>query len=132
MVNNSQNTVTLDTTIEGYLRGCVGFAVDDNAISTILIDRGLSPRTDVTELDKRTKELCKADLLSYGSKLPSVKGSTEDAHGVWKHKEGSMELSEKDKRDMRIEADGIYKRYGENTTGSTIRMTARGMRIWRK
>ena len=132
MVNNSQNTVTLDTTIEGYLRGCVGFAVDDNAISTNLIDRGLSPGTDVTELDKRTKELCKADLYMWCASTPSVKGSVEDSHGVWKHKEGGTQSSAFDKRNLRAMANDIYKRYGENTTGSTIRMIARGMRIWRK
>jgi hypothetical protein len=132
MKSNSQNTVTLDTTIEGYLRGCVGFDVDDSAISSILIDRGLLPGTDVTELDKRAKELCKADLYMWCASTPSVKGSVEDSHGVWKHKEGGTESSAFDKRNLRQMANDIYRRYGENTIGSTIRMTARGMRIWRK
>ena len=132
MNDNSQNTVVLDTTIEGYLRGCVGFDVDDSAISTILIDRGLLPGTDVTELDKRTKELCKADLYMWCASTPSVKGSIEDSHGVWKHKEGGTQSSAFDKRNLRAMANDIYKRYGENTTGSTIRMTARGMSILRK
>lgn len=37
-MKDSQNTNT-GTTIEEYLRGCVGFEVTDSAISTILIDR---------------------------------------------------------------------------------------------
>lgn len=132
MANNSQNTVMLDTTIEDYLRGCVGFDVEDNAINTILIDRELLPGTDVMGLDRRTKELCKADLYMWCASTPSVKGSVEDSHGVWKHKEGGTESSAFDKRNLRQMANDIYKRYGENTIGSTIRMTARGMRIWRK
>lgn len=132
MATNSQNTVMLDTTIECYLRGCVGFDVEDNAINTILIDRKLPPGTDVMDLDRRTKELCKADLYMWCASTPSVKGSVEDSHGVWKHKEGGTESSAFDKRNLRQMANDIYKRYGENTIGSTIRMTARGMRIWRK
>lgn len=132
METDSQNTVTLDTTIEGYLRGCVGFDVDDKAISTILIDREIYPGTDVTGLDKRTKELCKADLYMWCASTPSVKGSVEDSHGVWKHKEGGTESSAFDKRNLRAMANDIYKRYGENTTGSTIRMNANGMKVWRK
>lgn len=132
MDTGSQNTQTLYTTIEDYLRGCVGFEVDDKAINTILIDRGLLPGTDVTGLDKRTKELCKADLYMWCASTPSVKGSVEDANGVWKHKEGGTESSAFDKRNLRAMANDIYKRYGENIKGSTIRMTARGMRIWRR
>lgn len=30
-------------TVEEYLRGCVGFDIEDNAIATILEDRGIAP-----------------------------------------------------------------------------------------
>ncbi len=45
-MNGSQNTIT-DTTIEAYLRGCVGFEVPDSSINTILIDREIASGTDV-------------------------------------------------------------------------------------
>ena len=61
MTNASQNITELNTTIESYLRGCVGFDVSDNAINSILIDRELVPNLDIRDIDKRTKELCKAD-----------------------------------------------------------------------
>ena len=118
--------------IEDYLRGCVGFSVEDNAIDTILLDRDVAPYTPVETLSKKTKDLCRADLYMWCASTPSVKGSVEDSHGVWKHKEGGTESSAFDKRNLRAMANDIYKRYGENTTGSTIRMIARGMRIWRK
>ena len=89
-MKDSQNTNT-GTTIEEYLRGCVGFEVTDSAISTILIDRGIAPGTDVSTLEKRQKDLCRADLYMWCASPPSVTGSVEDANGVWKHKEHCME-----------------------------------------
>ena len=122
----------LDTTIEAWLRGCVGFEVADNAINTILIDRGVEMEADVTKLDKKTKDLCKADLYMWCASTPSVTGSVEDANGVWKHKEGGTQSSAFDKRNLRAMANDIYKKYGENRGSGTIRMNSIGMKIWRK
>lgn len=127
----SQHTA-LDTAIEVWLRGCVGFEVEDNAINTILIDREIVPGTNVFTLDKRTKELCKADLYMWCASTPSVKGSVEDANGTWKHKEGGTESSAFDKRNLRAMANDIYKRYGENKDRGSIRMKSIGMKVWRK
>ena len=80
-MKDSQNTNT-GTTIEEYLRGCVGFEVTDSAISTILIDRGIAPGTDVSTLEKRQKDLCRADLYMWCASTPSVTGSVEDANGA--------------------------------------------------
>lgn len=118
--------------IEDYLRGCVGFDVTDEAISTILIDRGITSDTLVQDLDKRTKDLCKADLYMWCASTPSVKGSVENSNGVWKHKEGGTESSAFDKRNLRIMANDIYKLYGENIVKSSVKMNARGMRVWRR
>ena len=132
MIKDSLNITEFDTTIEAYLRGCVGFEVSDNAINSILIDRELVPGTDVTEIDKRTKELCKADLYMWCASTPSVTGSIEDANGVWKHKEGGTQSSAFDKRNLRAMANDIYKKYGENVINGTIRMRTYGMKLWRK
>ena len=119
------------TTVEDYLRGCVGFEVSDNAITTILTDREVEPGTDVALLDKRTKDLCKADLYMWCASTPSTTGSVEDADGEWKHKEGGTQSSAYDKRNLRQMANDIYKRYGENVAQSGIRMNCLGMRVWR-
>jgi hypothetical protein len=116
--------------VEEYLRGCVGFDIEDNAIATILEDRGIAPGTPSKELTRKQKELCKADLYMWCASTPSIKGSVEEAHGTWKHKEGSTESSAYDKRNLRIMANEIYKKYGENVAGSTIKLHARGMRLW--
>lgn len=133
MVNGSQHTrIQQATPVEDYLRGCVGFEVDDSAITTILIDREVEAGTDVRLLDKRTKDLCRADLYMWCASTPSVTGSVEDADGGWKHKEGGTQSSAYDKRNLRQMANDIYARYGENTVKSSINMNCVGMRLWRR
>lgn len=129
---DSLHTDKLDTTIEAWLRGCVGFEVADSAINTILIDREVAISTDVTTLDRKTRDLCKADLYMWCASTPSVTGSVEDANGTWKHKEGGTQSSAYDKRNLRAMANEIYKKYGENRGKGTIRMNSLGMKVWRK
>ena len=121
MDNDSQNTA-IGTTIEEYLRGCVGFEVADSAIATILIDREIVPGTDVTTLGR-------ADLYMWCASTPSVTGSVEDANGVWKHKEGGTQSSAYDKRNLRQMANDIYALYGENVRKSSIKIVNLGMNM---
>lgn len=131
-MDNSRN-ITEDTVcVEDYLRGCVGFEVNDNAITSILIDREIKPETPVHDLDKRLKDLCRADLYMWCASTPSTTGSVEDSDGGWKHKEGGSQSSAYDKRNLRVMANDIYKRYGENVSKSTIKLNPRGMRLWRR
>ena len=131
MSAESLNTAT-DMTVEDYLHGCVGFEVADNAIATILVDRDVEAGSSVLALDKRTKDLCKADLYMWCASTPSKTGSVEEADGYWKHKTTGAESSAFDKRNLRAMANDIYKKYGENTTGSSIKLHSNGMKIWRR
>lgn len=128
MADNSLNTAT-DMTVEDYLHGCVGFDVAENAIATILIDREVEAGSSVLALDKRTKDLCKADLYMWCASTPSIMGSVEDSNGVWKHKEGGTQSSAYDKRNLRAMANDIYKLYGENTVSSRIKFISFGMSV---
>ena len=126
MASNSLYT-TADMTVEDYLYGCVGFEVAESAIATILIDRGVESGSSVLALDKKTKDLCKADLYMWCASTPSSKGSVEDSNGVWKHKEGGTQSSAYDKRNLRAMANDIYRLYGENTVTSRMRIHSFGM-----
>ena len=114
-------------TVEDYLYGCVGFDVAENAIATILVDRGVEAGSSVLALDKKTKDLCKADLYMWCASTPSIMGSVEDSNGVWKHKEGGTQSSAYDKRNLRAMANDIYKLYGENTVSSHMKIVSFGM-----
>jgi hypothetical protein len=131
MSAESLNTAT-GMTVEDYLHGCVGFEVADNAIATILVDRNVEAGSFVLALDKKTKDLCKADLYMWCASTPSKTGSVEEADGYWKHKTTGSESSAFDKRNLRAMANDIYKKYGENTTGSSIKLHSNGMRAWRR
>ena len=126
MSTESLNTAT-GMTVEDYLYGCVGFSVAENAIATILVDREVESGSPVSSLDKRTKDLCKADLYMWCASTPSVIGSVEDSNGVWKHKEGGTQSSAFDKRNLRAMANAIYKLYGENPVRSNMRIVSWGM-----
>ena len=131
MSANSLNTAT-DMTVEEYLYGCVGFEVAESAIATILIDRGVEQNSSVLVLDKKTKDLCKADLYMWCASTPSKTGSVEEADGYWKHKTTGSESSAFDKRNLRAMANDIYKMYGENTIKSSIKVNSLGMRLWQR
>ena len=126
MNTDSLNTAT-DMTVEEYLYGCVGFDVAENAIATILVDREIKAGSSVLALDKRTRDLCKADLYMWCASTPSIMGSVEDSNGVWKHKEGGTQSSAYDKRNLRAMANDIYKLYGEKTVSSNMRVVSFGM-----
>ena len=131
MSSDSLNTAT-DMTVEDYLYGCVGFDVAESAIATILIDRGVEAGSSVLALDKKTKDLCKADLYMWCASTPSKTGSVEEADGYWKHKTTGAESSAFDKRNLRAMANDIYKKYGENTLSSSMKIHSAGIRVWRK
>ena len=111
-----------EKTIEAYLRGKVGYEIPDNAIETILIDRGIAPGTPVSELARRDRELCTADLYMWCASTPSTRSNTEDADGDWRHVEGGWQTSAYDKRQLRAMANDIYAKWEESTTNSTIRI----------
>jgi hypothetical protein len=131
MEAGSRNTA-IDMSVEEYLRGCVGFDVPDSAINTILADRKLAPGTSIHDMERKDKDLCRADLYMWCAGIPSVTGSVEDANGVWKHKEGGTQISVYDKRALRQMANDIYSEYGEKTKGSTMRVVGFGMALSRR
>ena len=52
-------------TIEQYLKHKTGYSIDDEAISIILEDRGVTPGSEVSSLSEKDKDLCCADLYMY-------------------------------------------------------------------
>lgn len=119
-------------TVGQYARGVVRVDIGDDAISNILFDRGLSPDSLASDLDKRALMLLKADVYMACANMPSVSVSVEDADGNWKHKESGGQITEADKSRWASIARSIYSRYGEECLiKGGPRVHARGMRIWR-
>ncbi len=105
---------TDDMTIEDFLRGAVAYEISDNALKRVLVKRKVAAGTLVSELDEKAQDLCTADIYMWCASTPSVRESTEDADGDWKHKEGGWETSAYDKRQLREMANELYAKWDED------------------
>ena len=106
-------------TIEKYLRGKVGYEIPDDAIASILVDRGITSGTDVSVLSSdstenmKLRELCTADLYLYCASTPSTISSKKEQDGGWTLESGGTQHSAYDARQLRQMAQDIYDKYGE-------------------
>lgn len=121
-----------DRTAGDYVCGITCVSLTDDMIANILYKRNIDPCSLIYSLSRKILDLLAADVYIASSMMPSVKTSTEDTDGNWKHKEGGGQITEEDKRRWVSIANRIYSQYGEATYGNGPRVHARGMRIWRK
>ena len=116
--------MAVSITIEQYLRGKVGYDIPDNAIASILVDRGIEVGTNVSELNTdsatntKLKDLCTADLHLYCASTPSTISSHREQDGGWTLESGGTQHSAYDARQLRAMAQAIYDKYGEKTTAT--------------
>lgn len=100
-------------TLEGYLKASVGFEIPDAALMKIRVDRELAFGQAVSGLSIKTKELCYADCLMWGVNSPSIIQGAKDSDNGWSHQGVSNTMSITDKRLMRIQANAIYRKWGD-------------------
>lgn len=116
--------MAVSITIEQYLRGKVGYDIPDNAIASILVDRGIEVGTNVSELNTdsatntKLKDLCTADLYLYCASTPSTISSHREQDGGWTLESCGTQHSAYDARQLRAMAQAIYDKYGEKTTAT--------------
>lgn len=107
--------------ITTYLKGKVAFEVTDEAISVTLSDREISDVADSGSLTLQQKELLYADLLMWGSTKASSTTGEKKTHGGFSHTAKSETF--RDPADWKIEANRIYKKYGDNKYVSQATIT---------
>lgn len=100
-------------TVEDYLFGCVNFAVPEESVGYLLGERDIEAGTPLEELEKKDRELLKADLYVWICMGPSKVNSTSDSDNGWSHSEGGYTLSDDDKDRMLAYAKAIYDKYDE-------------------
>lgn len=117
-------------TIRDYLQG-LSVLLTDEALRTVLMKRHLSPRALVSDLSERELDLAEAEAYLWLSNLPEGGSTTKDTDGSWSHSEGGQKISKDNiERWYRRYAD-LRQKWGKGTiTKSTIRVHARGMRLW--
>lgn len=115
-------TLTFYYTIFNFLKGKVGFDIPDESLYSILLARGIDGATDINDLESEMKDLLYADVLIYGSTMPSTYGSIQDSDGGWTHQEGASTINAADKKRFETIANDIYKRYGDGNYKASIRI----------
>lgn len=99
-----------------YLKGKVGFYVNQGVILSILLDRGYSSTTRPIDLSQKERDLLLADLYLYGSTIQS---------GMIKRGDFSQSQGNFDSKSLLERANSIYKAYGDTkynpNLGGTIK-----------
>ena len=87
-----------------YLKGKVGFYINQGVILSILMDRGLNANTRPIDLTQEQRDLLLADLYFYGSTIQS---------GMIKRGDFAQSQGRVDSRGLLERANSIYKAYND-------------------
>lgn len=94
-----------------YLSGLTMFTFDKAVLQRIALERDAYKFTDYYELDTKTKDLMKADLLWAAYISPNVWASSTNSHGSYTRTIGSQTIYTEDKERLYNMFVNIYKKY---------------------
>jgi DNA-binding transcriptional ArsR family regulator len=119
-------------TVKDYLQG-VSALLSEDALRMILAKRHLSPDTPIEDLAEKELDLAEAEVYYQLSNLPVGGATQKDVDGSWSHTEGGWTVSGENIKQWRQKYIDLREKWGEKVlTKSTIRVHARGMRVWRR
>lgn len=93
-----------------YLSGLTGFVFDKAVLQRIALDRQVL-YSNPEELDAKTKDLLRADLLYTAYVSPNVWASSTNSHGSYTKTIGSQTIYQEDKERIYNIFMGIYRKY---------------------
>ena len=96
-----------------YLSGLTGFVFDKAVLNRIALDRGVENVKEYGELDAKTKDLLKADLLCSPYFSPNVWASHTHSHGSYSQNVGSQSINSEDKERIFNMFMSIYRKYDD-------------------
>ena len=94
-----------------YLSGLTQFVFDKAVLKRIAYDRDVIEVTDHEELDAKTRDLLRADLLYTAYISPNVWASSSQSHGSYTKTVGSQTIYTEDKERLYNTFVSIYKKY---------------------
>ncbi len=119
-------------TVSQYLSD-ISPLLKEGDIRVILDDRGLSPDMPLWDLSQREKDLAKAEAYYKLCDLPVGGATNKEVDGSWSHTEGGWTVSSENIKQWRQKYIDLREKWGEEVlTKSTIRVHARGMRVWHR
>ena len=119
-------------TVKDYLQG-VSALLSEDALRMILAKRHLSPDTPIEDLTEKELDLAEAEVYYQLSNLPVGGATQKDVDGSCSHTEGGWTVSGANIAEWWRKYTFLREKWGEKVlTKSTIRVHARGMRVWRR
>ena len=103
-----------------FLSGLTGFVFDKSVLTRIVWEREVSEVTSYDELDEKTIDLLKADLLYTAYMSPNVWASQTNAHGSYSHTTGSQTINTQDRKQLFNVFTAIYKKYNDNKLNEAL------------
>lgn len=97
-----------------YLSGLTGFVFDKAVLQRIALERDVDEVTDFEELDAKTKDLLRADLLYTAYCSPNIWASSTQSHGSYTKSIGSQTLYAKEKERLYNMFYHIYSKYNDD------------------
>lgn len=97
-----------------YLSGLTGYVFDKATLTRIALERDVDGVTDHKELDTKTKDLLRADLLYTAYYSPNVWASSSNSHGSYTKSIGSQSISPAEKERLYNAFYYIYKKYNDD------------------
>lgn len=97
--------------IIGYISGLTGYVFDRTVIENIALSRGVLGVTYASQIDTKTRELLRADLLYTAYCSPNTMASVSHSHGSYTKSYGHQVIT--DRAELYRMFMSIYRRYGD-------------------
>ena len=118
-------------TLEDALFSKVRFSIPEDTVRTILIERALDGNMAYVDANPTDVRLAYADILKWLVLGPSKMNNTSDSDNGWSHTEGGFEMSERDRTELKAEANAIYAELEPSSMlkkKSSFRITSHGVK----
>ena len=118
-------------TLEDALFSKVRFSIPEDTVRTILIERALDGNMAYVDANPTDVRLAYADILKWLVLGPSKMNNTSDSDNGWSHTEGGFEMSERDRSELKAEANAIYAELEPGSMikkKSSFRITSHGVK----
>jgi hypothetical protein len=96
-----------------YLSGLTGFIFDKAVLKRIAFDRNVYNVESYEQLDTKTKDLLRADLLYVAYVSPNVWASSTHSHGSYSQTIGSQTIYNEEKERLYKMFMRIYEQYND-------------------
>ena len=96
-----------------YLSGLTGFVFDKAVLNRIAWERGVDSVTSYEDLDSKTKDLLRADLLYVAYLSPNTWASQTNQHSSYSQTVGSQTITTADRERLYNTFIAIYKKYDD-------------------